>query len=69
MPTYTTRDEAIHYEIELPLGEFAGKYDIDAIADWVITPEIDPTKPLVYKLVDEYEDSDKFWDVVENNAL
>ena len=37
MNLYTTRDDAIHYEITLALGEYADEHDIDAIADEVLT--------------------------------
>lgn len=60
MTTYTTKNDAIQYEIIEPLGEWAKEHNIDAIADELITAtstgfHIDDTKD--------------FWDVVANNSL
>ena len=38
MRSYTTKNDAIQREIIEPLGEYAGGYDIDAIADEIIIP-------------------------------
>jgi hypothetical protein len=37
MTTYTTKNDAIQYEIIEPLGEWANEHNIDAIADELIT--------------------------------
>ncbi|MCT1819342.1 hypothetical protein M3B96_10370 [Corynebacterium propinquum] len=64
MDTYTTRNEAIHYEIELPLGEYADEHDIDAIADEVLTTT---GEGVDYRwTIDEDVD---FWAIVEKHAL
>lgn len=64
MNTYTTRDEAIHNEIILALGEYADEHDIDAIADEVLISIGEGTQ---YRIILN-EDVD-FWAVVEANAL
>lgn len=64
MNTYTTRDEAIHNEIILALGDYADEHDIDAIADEVLTSIGEGTQ---YRIILN-EDVD-FWAVVEANAL
>lgn len=65
MTTYTTRNEAIHYEIELPLGEYADEYDIDAIADEVI---ITTGEGVDYGFTTIDDDAD-FWAIVEKHVL
>ena len=59
MTPYTTKNDAIQYEIIEPPGEWANEHNIDAIADELITStatgfHIDDTKD--------------FWGVVANNA-
>lgn len=64
MTTYTTRDDAIHYEIITALGDYADEHDIDAIADQVLTTTGEGSS---YRyILDETVD---FWAVVEANAL
>lgn len=64
MNTYTDRNEAIHNEIILALGDYADEHDIDAIADQVLTSIGEGTN---YRIILN-EDVD-FWAVVEDNAL
>lgn len=64
MDTYTTRNEAIHYEIELSLGEYADEYDIDAIADEVI---IATGEGVDYGFT--IDDDADFWAIIEKHAL
>lgn len=64
MNTYTDRNEAIHNEIILALGEYADEHNIDAIADEVL---ISIGKGTQYRIILN-EDVD-FWAVVEANAL
>lgn len=64
MNTYTTRNEAIEAEIITPLGEFADEYDIDAIADEVLTTT---GEGVDYGFTID-EDAD-FWAIVEKHAL
>lgn len=64
MNTYTTRNEAIEAEIITPLGEFADEYDIDAIADEVLTTT---GEGVDYRYTVD-EDAD-FWAIVEKHAL
>ncbi|MGJ4108573.1 hypothetical protein ACUY2T_09985 [Corynebacterium sp. 22_2729] len=64
MNLYTTRDDAIHYEITLALGEYADEHDIDAIADEVLTTTGEGSSYRYH--LDEDVD---FWAVVEANAL
>ena len=64
MTTYTDRNEAIHHEITIALGEYVDEFDIDAIADELIV--CDATGPnAVYSVA---EDAD-FWAVVAANTL
>ena len=64
MNLYSTRDDAIHYEIILALGEYADEHDIEAIADQVLTT----TGEGIYYRYHLDEDVN-FWAVVEANAL
>lgn len=64
MNTYTDRNEAIHNEIILALGEYADEHNIDAIADEVLISIGEGTQ---YRIILN-EDVD-FWAVVEANAL
>lgn len=64
MTTYTDRNEAIHHEITIALGEYVDEFDIDAIADQVFTTTGEGTN---YRIILD-EDVD-FWAVVEANAL
>lgn len=64
MNTYTTRDDAIHYEITIALGEYVDEFDVDAIADQVLTTTGEGSN---YRYILN-EDVD-FWAVVEDNAL
>lgn len=64
MNTYTDRNEAIHNEIILTLGDYADEHDIDAIADQVLTTTGEGKN---FRIILN-EDVD-FWAVVEANAL
>ena len=64
MNLYSTRDDAIHYEIILALGEYADEHDIEAIADQVLTTTVGVTS-YYYHLNEDVD----FWAVVEDNAL
>lgn len=64
MTTYTTRNEAIDREIIQPLGEYAGQFDIDAIADQVL---VSIGEGIDYRFTTN-EDVD-FWDVVAQNEI
>lgn len=64
MNTYTDRNEAIHNEIILALGDYADEHNIDAIADEVLISIGEGTQ---YRIILN-EDVD-FWAVVEANAL
>ena len=62
--TYARRDDAIHNEIILPLGDYAQEHDIDAIADQLIICDGSGLNP-------EYSlnpDAD-FWGIVAAHAL
>ena len=60
MTTYTTKNDAIQYEIIEPLGEWAKEHNIDAIADEIIV-----TTATGFHI----DDTKDFWEVVANNAL
>lgn len=62
--TYSTVNEAVHYEIITPLNEYADEFDIDAIADDLIIHGGTPVNPKFY--IDPDKD---FWAVVEKHAL
>lgn len=64
--TYSTVNEAVHYEIITPpfLNEYADEFDIDAIADDLIIHGGTPINPKFY--IDPDKD---FWAVVEKHAL
>lgn len=64
MNTYTDRNEAIYNEIIIPLGGYTEEYDIDAIADQVLTTTGEGKEFRI--ILDEDVD---FWAVVEANAL
>lgn len=64
MTTYTTYDEAIQREIIEPLGEYASEFDIDAIAEEVLTTT---GEGIDYRFIPR-EDVD-FWEIVEKHAL
>ena len=65
MNLYTTRDDAIHYEITLALGEYADEHDIDAIADRVL---IGVGEGVYYRIIRDPDiDEDEFWDIVAAN--
>lgn len=64
MITYTTRNEAVQREVIEPLGEFADEYDIDAIADEVLTTT---GEGVDYRYV--INDDADFWGIVEKHAL
>lgn len=64
MTTYTTRNEAIDREIIQPLGEYAGQFDIDAIADQVL---VSVGEGIDYKFTTN--DDIDFWDVVAQNEI
>ena len=62
--TYARRDDAIHNEIILTLGDYAQDHNIDAIADQLIICDGSGLNP-------EYSlnpDAD-FWGIVAANAL
>lgn len=60
MTTYTTKNDAIQYEIIEPLGEWANEHNIDAIADELIV-----TTATGFHI----DDTKDFWNVVANHAL
>lgn len=64
MTTYTTRNEAIDREIIQPLGEYAGQFDIDAIADQVL---VSVGEGIDYRFTTN-GDVD-FWDVVAQHEI
>lgn len=64
MTTYTDRNQAIHHEIIIALGDYADEHDIDAIADQVLTTTGEGSDYRYH--LDEDVD---FWAVVEANAL
>ena len=64
MTTYTTRNEAIDREIIQPLGEYAGQFDIDAIADQVL---VSVGEGIDYRFTTN--DDIDFWDVVAQNEV
>ncbi|MDK8680205.1 hypothetical protein [Corynebacterium accolens] len=64
MTTYTTRNEAIDREIIQPLGEYAGQFDIDAIADQVL---VSVGEGIDYRFTTS--DDVDFWDVVAQNEI
>lgn len=64
MTTYTTRNEAIDREIIQPLGEYAGQFDIDAIADQVL---VSVGEGIDYRFTTN--DDVDFWDVVAQNEI
>ena len=61
MTTYTTKNDAIQYEIIEPLGEWANEHNIDNIVDELITTTDDNRYHL--------DTTKDFWDVVANNSL
>lgn len=64
MTTYTTRNEAIDREIIQPLGEYAGQFDIDAIADQVL---VSVGEGIDYRFTTN--DDIDFWDVVAQHEI
>lgn len=64
MTTYTTRNEAIDREIIQPLGEYAGQFDIEAIADQVL---VSVGEGIDYRFTTN--DDIDFWDVVAQNEI
>lgn len=64
MTTYTTRNEAIDREIIQPLGEYAGQFDIDAIADQVL---VSVGEGIDYRFTTN--DDVDFWDVVAQHEI
>lgn len=62
MRTYSTKTDAIQREIIEPLGEYAGGYDIDAIADKIIIPGGTAVSPQFS--IDPAAD---FWAIVARN--
>lgn len=64
MDTYTTRDEAIKYEIIEPLTDYAADHDIEAIADEVIDSI---GEGVDYRFICAVED-DEFWEIVQKHA-
>ena len=61
MTTYATRDEAIHHEIIVPLGEFAHEHDIEAIAGEVLGGYVDGYQVMV--------DINAFWEIVQKHVF
>ncbi|QRP98933.1 hypothetical protein I6J72_05385 [Corynebacterium sp. FDAARGOS 1242] len=72
MTLYSRRDEAIHREIIEPLGEEATNFDIEAIADEMITwhdefnnkGEIEANRS-GFRIKEDID----FWTLVERHAL
>lgn len=64
MTTYTNRNDAIHNEITLALGDYADQHNIDAIADAVLEAQ-ETDKGYVFFLNEDVD----FWEIVEANAL
>lgn len=61
--TYSTVNEAVHYEIITPLNEYVDEFDIEAITDDLIIHGREPVNPEF--CIDPDKD---FWAVVESNA-